>query len=639
MTKRSILIVEDEMIVAKDIQMQLEDLGYTVSGIVSTGKDALLKIRESPVDLVLMDIRLDGDMDGVEAASRIWSEFGIPVVFLTAYADDMTLRRAMETKPFGYIVKPFNSRELHSTLEVSFSRHDTEQLLRKERKWLETVLESIGEGVIITDARGRIISMNPMAELLSGWKKKEAKGRRLAEIFVLKDTQQVGQIEGFIEKVLQKGLVVDLERYIVLITRDGTERLIDYNAAPVKDIQTDILQGMILVFKDVTEKQKIEDNIQQAQKMESIGMLAGGMAHDFNNLMMGIQGNISLMLMAMSPDDPNYTRLKDMEQYVQRGSDLTKQFLGFARKGKYDVRVVDLNNIVKDAASMFTRTRKDIRLYTDYHEDIWKVEVDSSQIDQALLNLFVNAWQAMPSGGDLHVSTENVTVDEKTARRFDVSPGDYVRVSVSDTGVGIDDDLKEKIFEPFFTTKKEGGTGLGLSAVYGIVKAYGGFIEVFSKKGEGTSFYLYFPASQDDGKRIKSDKTISYMPDLSSKKVTVLVIDDEDMVLGVAREMIEVLGYDVLCAGNGYEAERLFLENRDKIDLVICDMIMPEMTGEQVCQRLRKVSPDLRVLFASGYSVDTRTSELLKDACNGFIQKPFNIDSLSKKITEVLNLH
>jgi two-component system cell cycle sensor histidine kinase/response regulator CckA len=383
------------------------------------------------------------------------------------------------------------------------------------------------------------------------------------------------------------------------------------------------------------EKRKLEIQVQQGQKMESIGTLAGGIAHDFNNILMGIQGNASLMALKTDPAHPNYLKIKNIETYVESGTELTRQLLGFARRGKYHAIATDVNDVIDKSATMFGRTKKEIRLQMDLKPGIWTVEVDRGQIEQALLNLYVNAWQAMPQGGDLHLKTENVILgaDFVNNKPYKVEAGNYIKISVTDTGIGIDKETQERIFEPFFTTKEMGrGTGLGLASVYGVIKSHGGYINVYSETDQGTTFTIYLPALR---KKIQKEiaKTV---PTIAMGTGTILLIDDEEMIIKVGEELLQELGYDVLAARSGQEAIELYEKNAHKIDLVIMDMIMPGMGGGETFDRLKRINRDIKVLLSSGYSINGQASKILERGCDGFIQKPFNLSQLSDKIQGII---
>jgi two-component system, cell cycle sensor histidine kinase and response regulator CckA len=392
------------------------------------------------------------------------------------------------------------------------------------------------------------------------------------------------------------------------------------------------ISGAVLVGRDMTDMRKLEGQLLQAQKMEAVGTLAGGVAHDFNNLLMGIQGRTSLMLSEIDRNHPFGEHLEGIESYVKSAVDLTRQILGFARGGKYEVQPTDLNELIKTQNRMFSRTRKEITIRGKYEKDLWTVEVDRGQIKQVLLNLYVNAWQAMPGGGDLFLSTENVSLAKSETDPLGIAPGRFVRVAVSDTGVGMDRPTMERIFEPFFTTREMGrGTGLGLASAYGIIKNHGGVINVYSEKGEGSSFSIYLPASSKS-----VEKEVTTPTRLKKGKGTLLLVDDEEMILDVGAAMLKKLGYTVHIAGNGDEALQFYQEQGETIDLVILDMVMPKMGGGEVFDRLKAIDSAVKVLLSSGYSINGKASEIIDRGCVGFIQKPFNLAQLSEKVQSVL---
>lgn len=391
--------------------------------------------------------------------------------------------------------------------------------------------------------------------------------------------------------------------------------------------------GTLNFVRDITQNKVLERRFQEAQRMESLGTLAGGIAHDFNNLLMGIQGNVSLMYLDVENDPPFIEKLKNIEDCVDSGSRLTKQLLGFARGGKYVVKPIDMNQIIQNSAEMFGRTRKAIKIHGDYQPDLWTVMADGSQIEQVLVNLFLNAWQAMNGTGDLYLTTRNLLLDEIFVKPFDVQPGRYVKISVTDTGIGMDETTQRRIFEPFFTTHEPGrGTGLGLASVFGIVKNHNGLITVKSQFGKGSTFEVYLPGSDKD-----PETEMPILEPIEMGTETLLLVDDEEYIIDVARLMLEGLGYSLLIANSGSSAISLFEENKDKIALVILDMVMPDMDGEEVCRLLREIRPDTKVLFASGYYVVEQAQSLLQDGASDFLQKPFNMQQLSTKIRNMLD--
>jgi two-component system, cell cycle sensor histidine kinase and response regulator CckA len=409
-------------------------------------------------------------------------------------------------------------------------------------------------------------------------------------------------------------------------------RFIDGACHPIFD-DNGAVTGIVMIKRDTTRMKTLEDQLIQSQKMEAVGTLAGGIAHDFNNLLMGIQGRVSLMLHDLDDLHPHYEHLKHIETYINNASGLTGQLLGYARGGKYQVRTTDLNRLIQKQIEIFARTKKEITTKVDYDSRLPMVAVDRNQMQQVLLNLFVNAWQAMPEGGSLHIRTAYVRLDENFSQTYKVKRGGYVQLTVSDSGVGMDEKTRLRIFEPFFTTKAMGrGTGLGLASVYGIIKNHAGYIEVTSKPGQGTSFQIYLPATD-----AKDGATADGAATESGGRKRILVVDDEAMVLEVCRDMLEKLGYAVLAVDSGEKAVDLVSRNDKKIDLVLLDIIMPGLSGGETFDRLKSVKPDLKILLASGYSLDTKATAIMNRGCDGFIQKPYTLKNLTEKIQSILN--
>ncbi len=400
------------------------------------------------------------------------------------------------------------------------------------------------------------------------------------------------------------------------------------------------LPGFVVVARDISEqrkaareKQRLVAELMQAQKMEAIGTLAGGVAHDFNNILMGIQGYVSLLMLEFDKDDPRCLKLQKIETQVQSAAALTRQLLGFARGGKYEVKPVNINTLVKNSSEVFGRTKKEVAISVRYQENIWQVLADAGQLEQVLLNLYINSWQAMPDGGDLYLMIQNIMLSDADVAAHGVPAGRYVKLSVADTGVGMDETTRRRVFEPFFTTKEIGkGTGLGLASAYGIVSHHGGFMDVESEPQKGSTFHIYLPAAVDyqPVSEPAADKN------LQRGKETILVVDDEPMNIMVMKEILESLGYQVLCAGNGQEAMSIYMLKKQAIDLIILDMVMPGMGGGPTFDALRAINPEVKIILSSGYSIDGEARKILDRGCNGFIQKPFLMNELSQKIREYL---
>lgn len=423
-----------------------------------------------------------------------------------------------------------------------------------------------------------------------------------------------------------------------MIHKDGSIRWIMARGTAMRDGQGNPIR-VIGTDTDITarkqaeeEQKKLEEQVQQSQRLEAIGTLAGGVAHDFNNLLMVIQGNTSVLLYDMDSNHPHFSALKNIERSVRSGAKLTNQLLGYARKGKYQVKPIRLNKLVKETAGAISRTRKNTIIDCELSEDLFAIEADQGQIEQVLWNLYINAADSMPNGGKIIIKTLNVTHEDMKSKLYDPKPGNYVQLTVADKGIGMDKATQEHIFEPFFTTKEIGkGTGLGLASVYGIVKSHGGYIDIESKKGYGTTFTIFLPAC------IKEiSKTIKSVDHITQGNGMILLVDDEHIVLETGVIMLERLGYKVLKAESGMEAVEIYTENRETIDLVILDMIMPIISGGETYSKLKMINPDVKVLLSSGFSFNGQASEIVKLGCKGFIQKPFNLHKLSGKIKEIL---
>jgi two-component system cell cycle sensor histidine kinase/response regulator CckA len=381
------------------------------------------------------------------------------------------------------------------------------------------------------------------------------------------------------------------------------------------------------------ERQRTEERLQRAQRLEAVGTLAGGVAHDFNNLLMGIQGTVGLMLEELAEEDPQAAPLMEIENYLNRAVELTNRLLGFARGGKYEIRPIDINQLVERTVELFGRTKKELTIRTDFRTTSSAVEADAGQMEQVLMNLFVNAWQAMPQGGTLTITTDHTHLNDEKVTAYNLASGRYVKISVSDTGIGMDRETQQRIFDPFFTTKGVGtGTGLGLASAYGIVTNHQGIIEVDSDKARGTTFTIFLPAS---------DQRAVEKPSRPTQRLqgneTLLLVDDEEMILNVGTQMLTRLGYTVLTAQTGQAAIDIYRRQMDDIAMVILDMIMPVMSGRDIFERLREINPGIKTLLSSGYSIDGQAAEILKRGCKGFLQKPFTLDALSQKIREILD--
>ncbi|MGD9096481.1 MAG: ATP-binding protein [Desulfobacterales bacterium] len=512
------------------------------------------------------------------------------------------------------------------------ARRRMEAAVRESEEKYRLLVENANEAIFILQD-DQIKFTNPKAEEILNRLSIQASGAALAKCIHPNERDRV--IEWYQRRLEGKELP-----YSLMFRLEGAHSAsiwVELNSILIK------LNGeaaTLNFIRDVTLQKKLEEQFYQSQKMESIGTLAGGIAHDFNNLLMGIQGNVSVMNLETEGGGPLQESLQSIERCVQSGSQLTNQLLAFARGGKYIVKPCNLNSIVNKASEIFGRTKREVNIHRVFARDVWSVEVDSGQIEQVLMNLFVNAWQAMPDGGDLFIEVENIELDEHYTRikPYNIRSGRYVKLSVTDTGVGMDAETRKRIFEPFFSTKEKGmGTGLGLASAYGIIKNHGGFINCYSEIGHGTTFNIYFPESDKaivDEERRRDDELITGVPGGSE---TILFVDDEEEILAVGRKILAGLGYRVISAPDGKTSLEIYTDRGDQIDLVVLDYVMPGMGGREVFETLRQIDPDVRVLLSSGYSSNNQVAHMLKNGCKGFIQKPYDAVRMARKIREILD--
>ncbi|MBW2583900.1 MAG: PAS domain S-box protein [Deltaproteobacteria bacterium] len=501
-----------------------------------------------------------------------------------------------------------------------------EQALRISEERFREMAELMPMTVFESDIIGNLTFANRKAFDSFGYSQEDFdRGVNSLDLLVPEDRQQAAEN---VAKIMG-GEEIGLNEYTAL-RKDGSNfPIMVHSTIMVRDGETLGIRGCLIDITDrkktEEERRRLETQFHQAQKLETIGTLAGGIAHDFNNLMATILGNTSLLLYDIDNTHPHYEPLKNIERQIKRGAELTTQLLGYARKGKYSVKPVNLNQIVEESATAFGRTRKEITIQCELADDLLAVEADQGQIQQVLLNLFVNAADAMPQGGKLVLKTSNATHNDiKRSNQYHPAAGDYLCLTVSDTGMGMDEKVRQRIFDPFFSTKASGkGTGLGLASVYGIIKNHGGYIDVQSQKGQGSQFSIFLPAS--DKKVLKITEPA---PEIMKGSGTILIVDDEEMVLDVGVRVLKKLGYTVQESNNGRNAVALYKKLQDKINLVVLDIVMPDMGGGEVYDRLKEIS---------GYSIDDQAREIMERGCDGFIQKPFSMKAMSDKLSEILS--
>jgi len=507
-----------------------------------------------------------------------------------------------------------------------------DRALRESERKYRDLIETTGTVFFIMDEHGRVQDANTEYLRLSGQKSFAAiRGQSMIAWTVGQDRQRAA---AEIESCLKNGQIRNLE--IAYRQDAGNPIPVEINANVVSEAGAPRIYALC---RDISERRRQEierrrtaERLQEAQKFESIGTLASGIAHDFNNVLMGIQGRTSMMLMQGSRTVMDREHLTEIESCIKSASDLTRQLLGFAGGHKSEPRPLDINQLLHDTIRMFGRTKKEIHIREDLDSTSGSILADANQMEQVFLNLLVNAWQAMPDGGTIFVQTTPMTLDASHTQPFGHKPGAFIRIDVTDTGIGMDEATRRRIFEPFFTTRAKGrGSGLGLATVYGIVNRHGGIIAVYSEPGRGSTFSVYLPVCDAPARPAQEPEK-----SLMRGNECILLVDDEEIILSVTQEMLSHLGYEVITASRGAAGLEIFVREHARIALVILDMIMPQMDGRAVFNGLRAVDPNVRVLVSSGYAINDQTNAMLKQGCRGFIQKPFTIQVLSKKIREIL---
>ena len=530
----------------------------------------------------------------------------------------------------GFYIR--NSRKMICAIMRDISRRKRmEDELAAEKERLSVTLRSIGDGVISTDLRGNVTSVNKVAEELTGWKEEEAMGERLTNVFHIVDELNRQPCEDPVRKVIETGGIIGLANNTILVSRDGKEYVIADSAAPIMDRQHKTI-GAVLVFRDVTEKRKMEEELVKVQKLESLGVLAGGIAHDFNNFLTAIIGNLSLAMLDSKSGDQVVARLKEMEKASLQAKDLTQQLLTFSKGGQPVKKLVNLVQLVKHSAT-FSLRGSNVRCEFSIAEDLLPAEVDEGQIGQVINNLVLNADHAMPEGGILKISAENIVLIE--ANEFSLPAGPYIKTTFRDHGVGISSDHLPKVFDPYFTTKHK-GSGLGLTVAYSIIDKHHGRLTADSELGQHTTFTIYLPASEKV--EIQTDNKAK---DLFSGAGKILLMDDEDFIREVASQMLYKMGYEVSVARDGNEAIEIYRQaqqSKRPFDAVIMDLTVPGgMGGKEAIQKLRELDPYIKALVSSGYSNDPIMSNFRDYGFKGVIKKPYLIQDMSDALQSVLS--
>lgn len=508
-----------------------------------------------------------------------------------------------------------------------------EKEVRKQKEFLHQVIDTSPNLIFVKDINGKFTLANKAAAEVHGTTAENLIGKTDADFGLnAEDVERFRQSDHEVITTKQPKFIAEEK----VTTKTGEERWYQTTKAPLilSEDSTPLVLGVAV---DITERRKLEQQLLQSQKMDAIGRLAGGVAHDFNNLLTVIIGYSELLLYQLQPNDPIRSSIQDIHKAAERAASLTSQLLAFGRKQIFQTKIIDLNSLIVNLEKMLGRLLgEDVEIKVSQSLDLKKIVADPSKIEQVIINLALNAREAMPEGGKLIITMANVELDEQyTREHIDVKPGQYVILAISDTGYGMDEKTLEHIFEPFFTTKETGkGTGLGLATVYGIVKQSGGHIWVYSEPNHGTMFKIYFPqAVEANGVQVKTDEL-----DQSPRGTeTVLLAEDEDLVMNLATRVLREKGYSVIKASNGEEALQIAHTYKGKIDLLLTDVVMPRISGRALANKIGLVRPDIKILFISGYTGDAIAHRGILEPGTAFLEKPFTPASLALKVREVLD--
>lgn len=643
MSKERILITEDEIVVAEDLRATLSGLGYTVVGVASSRLEAVSMVAETRPHLVLMDIHLRGDEDGILAATDISNQFSIPVIFLTAHADQATLTRATAVGPFGYIVKPFEEHGLRASIETALRLQEARTAMNRMERWLTTTLRSIGDAVVSVDRAGRITFLNPRAEQITGWTHVDAVGRLCTEIAPLLDEGTRGPVENPTVRAMSLGVQVNLAERTLLVTRGGQEVPIADSAAPLREKEGEIT-GSVWVFRDITlnrqqsaERDRLQVRMQEAQRLESLGLVAGGVAHDFNNLLTAVLGNSQLARTSLPPDSPAVPFLRAVDEAAGRAADLCHQMLEYAGRQETVFVSIDMNSVVLETVRLIRAALSpNAEIVLQLEPLLPAVHADRTQLQQVVMNLIFNASEALSGqSGTITISTSLATVDHVRLRNAVLGegfePGRYVQLEVRDTGSGMTAETMARIFDPFFTTKFT-GRGLGLASVHGISRAHRAPLFVQSRLGAGSTFTVMIPVAAVEE---KIEAAVARRPGVRAEGA-VLIVEDEPAVRMIVTRIVERLGLEALAAAGGPDAVNAVAGCRPEPRLILLDVNMPGMDGFATLQALRKMLPSTPVVLVSALPEEAALERFSGEKIAGVLRKPFRPDQLERKIAEVL---
>jgi PAS domain S-box-containing protein len=633
-----ILLLEDDPLDVELATQALAAAGIEARVERAASRDEFARALDRPrPDLVLSDYNIPGwsGREALEAARARWG--GLPFVFVTGSIGDEAAVEALLAGATDLVLKHQLARlgpAVRRAVAESTQRDalgDAQAALRRSEERFRALVENSLDATLMVDMGARILYASPAVERITGHRVNDRVGRSCLEFVHPDDLDDVRQL------LARCGSTAGSVLRSELRLRNAEGRWIEVEFAVANHLDNAAIGAIVINYHDVSERRRLEEMLRQAQKMEAIGRVAGGIAHDFNNLLGVTMGYSDLILRRMGEQDPLRPKVQEIRKAAERAGTLTQQLMAFTRRRPPMAETLDVSAVVTDVADMLQRVLgEDVKLVLRLGAETL-VRADRSQVGQVLMNLAVNARDAMPRGGKLIIECRNVELDRPTQMRRMAAAGPYVLLSVTDTGVGMEPEVQQHLFEPFFTTKPPGqGTGLGLATVYGIVTQTGGHITVYSELRRGTSFKIYLPRVAADGQVLAAQAAPDEAADGGSE--TVLLVEDAEAMRRMTREVLESAGYSVLDAGSGEEALRVAGLHQSRIDLLLTDLVMPDMTGRELAGWLRVAEPPLRILYMSGYSDEAAVQRGELPAGSSFLQKPFSADYLLQAVRRALDM-
>ncbi len=648
-----IMIVEDEALVARDIKNSLTSFGYEVCAIVNSGEDAINTAEEKKPNLVMMDIMLKGKIDGIEAADEIRRRLHIPVIYLTAYTDEDTIRRAKVSEAFGYLLKPFEERELRTTIEMALYKHQMEQKLKESHEWLQTILQCIGDAVIATDADLSIRFINPMAEKIIGCTTNDCINKKLTDILILLEGKDLMNLKNITAEIMKKGTFARYDKEIHLITRAGTHIPVEANFSAIRGIDEKI-SGVVIVIRDITDlmssfvrQQELRERLARAQRMESLGILASGVAQDLNNILGPILQYPDILAQQLPADSKMKQDLEIIKNSVRKAIDVVNDLLALGRIGSYQASHFNFkdfyNQFVKSAPFMALRNNM---LMVNFEEEVPDTlpDIDGSEkhLQEMLINLMLHAFEAAGETGQVKIRVSTEEHLQPFGNFETIEKGKYLVISTEYTSKPMNEEEVSRLFEPFFVRQHfnySTGSGLGLAVVYGVIKEHKGFVDVISAKNSN-EIRIYLPISGEA--YLASIKEVSTTKDNLQGNETILIVDDNEEERRNAARYLRSLGYKTLLAPNGKVALEMLASSKQgdilQIDIALIDMIMADsFDGLETYKRMLAINPNQKAIIMSGFAITDRIKEAIRLGVGAYLQKPFEEDELASAIRQVLD--